>query len=186
MVVVAEASSADQLVTCMDGTSDVALVDHDLGGRREGLWAARQLTRRRGGPRVLIHSASVDGPLAAAALVAGADGLIATESLGAELCCAVRRIAKGGWYPPSLTRSVAQLTRSRLHHRDRAILAMLLAGLESDEIAQRLMIGPRELDERRGTMLLALAPTPTIGAVPWPHEPSQPSPTAGRQTGTGR
>src|SRR5438105_673486 len=53
---------------------DVAVVDYQLGGRN-GLWLSRKLKRLRVPPAVLVYSAYTDGVLAAAAVVAEADGV---------------------------------------------------------------------------------------------------------------
>ena len=66
---------------------DVAVVDYHLGGRN-GLWLSRKLKRLTRPPRVVIYSAYYDGLLAAAAVVAEADGLISKGSLGSELTAA--------------------------------------------------------------------------------------------------
>src|ERR1700741_5452502 len=71
---------------------DVAVVDYQLGSR-SGLWLTRMLKRLERAPRVVIYSAYCDGPLAAACVVAGADGLISKGGVGAELCHAGRAVA---------------------------------------------------------------------------------------------
>jgi CheY-like chemotaxis protein len=54
---------------------DVAVVDYQLGGRN-GLWVSRKLKHLPRPLRVVIYSAYCDGVLAAAAVVAEADGLV--------------------------------------------------------------------------------------------------------------
>jgi DNA-binding NarL/FixJ family response regulator len=158
MIVVAEARSADEALGYLEEGDDVAVLDYHLGAGRDGLWATRRLKRRHGGPRVLIYSAFADSALGVAALVAGADGLLGKGSLGEELCIAIRRLAGGRQYLPAIPLSVAQAMRSQLSPSDQAIFGMLLASVPPDEIVDRLGIGPDELDDRRGIMLVALAP----------------------------
>ena len=72
----------------------MAVVDYQLGSR-SGLWLTRMLKRLERAPRVVIYSAYCDGPLAAACVVAGADALVSKGGVGAELCDAVRAVARG-------------------------------------------------------------------------------------------
>ena len=171
MVVVAEARSAVEAVSYLDDGDDVAVLDYHLGGGRDGLWATRRLKRREQVPRVLIYSAFADSALGVAALVAGADGLLGKGSLGEELCNAIRRLARGRQYLPPIPLSVAQAMRSQLRPSDQAIFGMLLAGVEPGEIVDRLTIGLDELDDRRGIMLLAIAPSTGSSDMAKTHAP---------------
>jgi DNA-binding NarL/FixJ family response regulator len=158
MVVVAEARSADEALGYVGEEDHVAVLDYHLGGGRDGLWVTRQLKRRQPAPRVLIYSAFADSALAVAAVVAGADGLLAKTSLGEELCDAIRRVARGRQNLPAIPPAVAHAMRSQLRPADQAIFGMLLAGLSAAEIVDRLRITAKELDDRRGLMLRAIAP----------------------------
>lgn len=159
MEVVFEAHSAEEALGGGERSEDVVVLDYHLGGSRDGLWVTRQLKRRSSPPRVLIYSAFADSALAAAALVAGADGLLSKTSLGEELCDAIRALARGRRYLPAIPQTVAQALCSQLQPGDRAIFGMLLADVEPDEITERLRMPLGQLDDRRGIMLRALAPT---------------------------
>jgi DNA-binding NarL/FixJ family response regulator len=158
MIVVAEARSADEALGYLEEGDDVAVLDYHLGAGRDGLWATRRLKRRHGAPSVLIYSAFADSALGVAALVAGADGLLAKGSLGDELCNAIRRLAGGRQNLPAIPLSVAHAMRSQLRPSDQAIFGMLMAGVPPEGIVDRLSISRDELDDRRGIMLVALAP----------------------------
>jgi DNA-binding NarL/FixJ family response regulator len=73
---------------------DVAVVDYQLGGR-SGLWVSRKLKRLPDPPAVLIYSAFSDYLLAAACVVAQANGLVSKAALGSDLCDRVREAARG-------------------------------------------------------------------------------------------
>src|ERR1700753_3015963 len=73
---------------------DAAIVDYQLGGR-SGLWCSRRLKALQPPPAVLIYSAFSDHLLAAASVVARADGLVSKAALGAELCDRIRDAARG-------------------------------------------------------------------------------------------
>ena len=158
MRVVAEASSVDEALGRLESPFDVAIVDYHLGDGRDGLSLTADLKRLRPPPRVLIYSAFADGALAVSAVIAGADGLLSKHELGQELCRAVRRLARDLHHLPAVTASVADVMRSRLEPRDKAIFGMLLHGIAPDVIAERLSITDEELHSRSAIMLRALKP----------------------------
>lgn len=67
--------------------------------------------------------------------------------------------------PPvsAVPRSLARALSIQLRPDDRAILWTLLADAEPGEIAQRLRLSLRQLDDQRGRMLLALAASHAAG-----------------------
>jgi DNA-binding NarL/FixJ family response regulator len=131
---------------------DVAVVDYQLGSR-SGLWLTRMLKRLERPPGVVIYSAFSDGPLAAACVVAGADGLVNKGGPGAELCHAIRAVARGQSRLPLVPPTLAGAMRRRLGSEEQAIFGMLLAGIDPDEVAATLGISPGSLDSRRWAML---------------------------------
>lgn len=131
---------------------DVAVVDYQLGSR-SGLWLSRMLKRLEPAPRVVIYSAYCDGPLSAACVVAEADALVSKGGVGNELCDAVRAVADGaGWLQPVPPR-LAEAMRRRLEPEDQAIFGMLLAGIETAEVAATLGMPRAGLESRMWAML---------------------------------
>jgi DNA-binding NarL/FixJ family response regulator len=146
---------------------DVAVVDYQLGSR-SGLWLTRMLKQLEPAPGVLMYSAYCDGPLMAACVVAGADGLVSKGGAGAELCHAVRAVARGQSRLPVVPPALAGAMRRRLGAEEQAIFGMLLAGIHPSEIAITLGLSEHALDTRRWAMLHkleALRPDPA-GARP--------------------
>jgi DNA-binding NarL/FixJ family response regulator len=131
------------------------VVDYQLGSR-SGLWLTRMLGRLERAPRVVIYSGYCDGPLAAACVVAGADGLVSKGGVGAELCDAVRAVARGQSRLPVVPPTLAGAMRRRLGAEEQAIFGMLLAGIEPSEIATTLGVSDAGLDSRRWAMLQKL------------------------------
>ena len=152
-VVVDAACSAEEARSLAEREPiDVAVVDYQLGSR-SGLWLTRKLKELEPAPRVVMYSAYTDGPLAAACVVAGADGLVGKGSVGAELCHAVRAVARGHSRLPLVPPTLAGAMRRRLGHQEQAIFGMLLAGIDPSEIATTLGISERALDAHRWAML---------------------------------
>jgi DNA-binding NarL/FixJ family response regulator len=153
IVVVEAASSAEEARSLAEHEPiDVAVVDYQLG-THSGLWLTRMLKRLEPAPRVVIYSAYCDGPLAAACVVAGADGLISKGGVGSELCHAVRAVARGYSRLPMVPPALASAMRRRLGAEEQAIFGMLLAGIEPSDVAATLGISAHGLDSRRWAML---------------------------------
>jgi DNA-binding NarL/FixJ family response regulator len=160
-------ASAEAAVSFAEATPiDVAVVDYQLGGRN-GLWASRKLKRLREPPRVVIYSAYSDSVLAAACVVAEADGLLSKARVGSELCDAIRRVARGQLLLPPVAPTLAASMRRRLESDEQAIFGMLLAGIAPAEIARTLGLSAGEVESRLWTMLrklerLELQPSDTL------------------------
>lgn len=134
---------------------DVAVVDYQLGSRN-GLWVSRKLKRLARPPKVLVYSAYSDGVLAAASVVAEADGLLSKACVGAELCDAIRQVARGRLLLPAVPSSLTASMRRRLDPEEQAIFGMLLAGIGTSEIAATMALSGAGLESRLGSMLRKL------------------------------
>jgi DNA-binding NarL/FixJ family response regulator len=134
---------------------DVAVVDYQLRARN-GLWLSRKLKRLANPPAVLIYSAYTDGVLAAAAVVAQADGIVSKGGLGAELCSSIRSVAGGRRRLPPVAPWLGDALRSCLDEEQQAIFGMLLAGFEPAEISEMLSLSASEVESRLWAMLRAL------------------------------
>jgi DNA-binding NarL/FixJ family response regulator len=154
--VVAAVESAEAALSVAENESfDVAVVDYQLGAHN-GLWVSRKLKRLPRPPAVLIYSAYADDVLAAAAVVAQADGIVSKGGLGSELCTAIRNVAGGGHQLSPVPPWLGDALRRRLDHEEQAIFGMLLAGLNTDEIAHRLDLSSPALESRLRAMLQRL------------------------------
>jgi DNA-binding NarL/FixJ family response regulator len=171
MRVVTEARSAEEALTRLTDSIDVAVIDYHLGDGRDGLSLTADLKALEDGPRVLVYSAFADLGLAVAALIAGADGLVGKHELGQEVCRAIRTVAGGQNRLPAIPASVVQAMRARLQPPDQAIFGMLVDGIDSNVIAECLGITRRELHRRRLMMLRSL----TTGTTPMPVSPTDAS-----------
>jgi DNA-binding NarL/FixJ family response regulator len=169
-IMVAEAGSASEATSELARWADVAVIDYHLGGR-DGLWLTRQIKQRPSPPPVLVYSAFADSVLAAAAVVAGADGLLGKRAIAEEVMIAIRRLFHGRRYFPAIPDSTIALLRSRLLSRDQAIFSMLVDGLVSEEIGSRLGISRAALDARRQVILRAIAPGRAGAGLPDPQHP---------------
>jgi DNA-binding NarL/FixJ family response regulator len=153
-VVAAVATAAEGLAVAEREVIDLAVIDYQLGAR-SGLWLSRKLKRLRRPPKVVIYSAYADDVLAAAAVVAEADGVVSKSGLASELCDAIRDVAGGGHRLRPVPPWLAEGLRHRFGHQEQAIFGLLLAGLPRDEIAETLGMSMDGLDSRLWVMLRA-------------------------------
>jgi two-component system, NarL family, response regulator DevR len=131
---------------------DVAIVDYQLGGHT-GLWVCRKLKRLPDPPAVLICSAFSDYLLAAACVVAEANGLVSKAALGSDLCDRIRQVAGGATCLPIVPPALASGMRRRLDAEEQAIFGMLLAGIPKRDIGETLKLSDGELESRLWRML---------------------------------
>jgi DNA-binding NarL/FixJ family response regulator len=150
--VAAAGSAREALEQAQRVHPDVAVVDFQLGDR-DGLTLCRQLKELPTRTRVLIYSAFADGPLALAAVIAGADGVVHKSALAEHLCHAIRMVAAGGAAVPAISPAAHAMVAECLEPDDLPILGMLLAGNEPDEIAEVLRVEPDWLAARRWAMV---------------------------------
>jgi DNA-binding NarL/FixJ family response regulator len=133
-------------------TPHVAIVDFQLGDR-DGLTLCRQLKELPTPTRVVLYSAYADGPLALAAVIAGADGVVHKAALAEHLCHAIRTVARGGAAVPAISPASHAMVAECLEADDLPILGMLVAGTEPAEIADVLGVPLDWLVARRWAMV---------------------------------
>lgn len=136
---------------------DVAVVDYQLAGR-SGLWCSRKLKRLPQPPAVLVYSAFSDQLLAAACVVAQADGLVSKAAFGSELCECIRDAACGISRLPMVPPLLAKSMRRHLDAPEQAIFGMMQAGISPDQIGRTLGMDHGQLEGRLWTMLRKLEP----------------------------
>lgn len=154
-VVAAVASAEAAMSVAETEPIDVAVVDYQLRGRN-GLWVTRKLKRLLQPPAVVIYSAYTDGALAAAAVVAEADGIVSKGGRGSELCAAIRSVAHGRQQLPPLPSWLSDVLRRRFDAEEQAIFGMLLAGIKPHEIADTLELSAARLESLQWAMLRRL------------------------------
>ena len=167
-VVATAASAREALADAARVAPDVAVVDFHLGDG-DGLTLCRAMKRLPRPPRVLVYSAYADGPLTAAAVVAGADAVLSKGTLGEEVVRTIRTLAHGRRAIPPIPRAVLRSLRARLEPADQSILGMLIQGITPSEVASVLRISQSRLESRRAAIVHALMAVTPDGS---PLEPA--------------
>ena len=108
-------------------------------------------------------------------LESGAQGLLLKSAYKPELVDAAQKVAQGETFmgrqfSMMMTREYRRLTNMKVSKkqvttREKEILSLLVEGLTSSEIAERLYISPRTVDKHRTNLLKKLGQKNTAGLV---------------------
>ncbi|HWX52105.1 MAG TPA: response regulator [Solirubrobacteraceae bacterium] len=131
---------------------DVCLVSYELA-ESSGLILTYELKGLEQPPRVVVYADRLDGVLAGAARVAGADGVIGSTTSGRELAQVIRRVVAGERQFPIVTPAALSGLASRVEAEDRPALAMLVYDTPAADVADVLGVSERWLSARRWAML---------------------------------
>ncbi|RIV20051.1 DNA-binding response regulator [Fibrisoma montanum] len=150
---------------------DVVLMDISLPGM-SGIQTTQVISRLYKGVRVLMLSMHNNEDYILRSVEAGAYGYILKDSSSDEMVKAIRTIASGEKYYSSpvatiiLNGYMQQLKKgekhgraqrqSRLSKKEREILQFLVEGMSSREIAEKLQLSVRTVDNHRANMMRRL------------------------------
>lgn len=157
VVVVGECGSVDEALQVAERTRPrVIILDWMLGGGI-GLDFLRAV-RIDPPPRVLVFSANTTELAIREALAAGACGYIEKTASFTEFTTAVNTIIAGQTYfGPAVTRIVQRMVTNpvnstELSPRERDVLRLVAEGLSSKEIADKLGLSVRTVENHRGNI----------------------------------
>lgn len=174
MVVVGSAASATaarQLT--IEEAPTVCVLDLQLPDG-DGISLGLELKARWPDTKVLMLTMSDDAADVIRSVAAGIEGYVVKDSDPAELMSALRAVAEGvvvlgrGASRPVVAAASAQPNASpiaRLDAKDREILALLVRGLSTTEIANELFYAPKTIRNRITQMLARLGVTTRDEAI---------------------
>jgi two-component system response regulator NreC len=171
--VVGEAAEGAQAVRlAAELAPHVVVMDIGLAGL-SGIEATKRLVRAR--PEVVVVALSMhdDAPTVNRALRAGARGYVLKGSGVAALCQAIRTVLRGETYlSPALSEYVlpAYLKRGGedvdpLSDRENEILALVAEGFTGRQVAERLGLKPKTVENHRARIMEKLGIHTTAGLV---------------------
>lgn len=151
---------------------DVVVMDIGLVGP-SGIETTRRLVRERPGTTVIALSMHDDAPTVDRALRAGARGYVLKGSGVAALCDAIRTVRRGETYlSPAVSEYVLQGFLGRgaddvdpLSERETGILRLVADGLTGRQIAERLGLKPKTVENHRARIMEKLGIHTTAGLV---------------------
>ena len=126
---------------------DVVVLDYDLE-RTDGLSLCLRIKQRREPPAVVIYSGYAAPALVLAATVAQADAVVHKADPVDVLLGALRRLTDGDRLLASPAPDLLEAAAARLDAADVPVMALLLHGIRTPDIAQTLALGEREAARR--------------------------------------
>lgn len=140
-----------------------------------GIQLANKIVSKFPDARILVMADTDADPVLSEFLDSGAQGLLLKSAHKLELLDAAQKVAAGEHFlgkqfSHMMTREYLRLTRIRKNKkhitlREREVLNLLVEGLTSTEIAQKLFISPRTVDKHRTNLLKKLNQKNTAGLV---------------------
>jgi DNA-binding NarL/FixJ family response regulator len=163
--VVAEANDGEEAIRrVLDGGIDLAILDVSMP-RKTGLQAAREITQRRPGVRVLMLSMHENEEFLFEALAAGASGYVLKTAVDRDLLDACRAAMRGEpfLYPGAVRALIREhLERARrgeparsdpLTPREQEIVKLIAEAHTNDQIAEMLVISKKTVERHRANIL---------------------------------
>jgi DNA-binding NarL/FixJ family response regulator len=152
--VVGEAADAETALAELTSLeADLLIVDVNLPGR-SGLDALPDLLAAAPGAKAIVLSMQSHPRYAHQAFAAGANGYVVKDAVEHELIAGVDEVASGGTYvSPGLGARLvgdrADAARPHLSRREQEIAGLVARGLSNREIAERLWLSPRTVENHR-------------------------------------
>ena len=163
--VVAEADDgAEAIRRALEEDVELVILDVTMP-RMTGLQAARELTRRKPGVKVLMLSMHANEQYLFEAVDAGARGYVLKSAVDRDLVEACRATARGAPFicPDSVSENVRQriaraangeaLSASPLSARESEVLKLVAEGYSSKAIAEALVISEKTVDRHRANII---------------------------------
>ena len=166
MKVVGEASTGYEAISAVESSQpDIVVMDINMP-ELNGLEATRQIRKSHPSVKVLVLTMYTNEEYVLQLLQAGASGYVVKESIPAELINAIRAIHAGNSFlSPSISRNVIDGylrnateenltdTFDRLTDREREIMQLLVEGISTKEIANKLSISAKTVGVHRVNLM---------------------------------
>ena len=158
------------------GGVDLVITDLDLPDI-DGLEVARQIRERAPTAALLLLTMHADDEHIRGMMALGLNGYLLKQAAVQELPTAIRPIAQGETYlSPQVARRMMQQMQGNdrrlvaLTERERQVLSLLASGATSKEIARRLGLSAKTIDNHRARILQKLGVTNTAAAISHAYE----------------
>ena len=178
--ILSEVDNGALVLTAVESTNATLCVLSFKMPEISGIQLADKIVEKNPSVKVLVLAHEDTDSVLDEFLDSGANGLLLKSADRIELLDAARKVAVGEHYlgkqfSRRMTREYVRLARlknSRKHitRREREVLSLLVDGLTSIEIAEKLYISPRTVDKHRTNLLKKLDLKNTAGLVRYAME----------------
>jgi len=174
--VVGEASNGNELLQMLEKTKpDLVLLDIIMPDGMDGIETARRLNNNYPDIKILMLSSENSRDVINELINIGINGFISKKACdgGAELANAIRSVVSGlEYFGRDITQILYSVFVSRkaagmpeLTAREKEIIALCREGLQSKEIADRLIISTRTVDTHKNNIFRKLGINNTVELV---------------------
>ena len=127
------------------GRADVVLMDVNLGKKKSGIDATREIKAKEGAPAVLVLTMFTDPSTVSDAIKAGAEGYLSKEADREKVASAIRDVAAGkSVLDPNVTAGIFGRIGGRDAHslsdRELTVLQEIAHGNSTREVAQKIHV----------------------------------------------
>jgi DNA-binding NarL/FixJ family response regulator len=159
----------EALNACLEAPPDLLIADLHLPDM-DGRSLIRALRLRGVGARAIVLTAHPDARLPGELVGLGVAGFVDKSSPLAQVERAVRRVLEGGMFfsaplpAPAAARAAPEAPLSVLSPREMDVLRLVVCGLASKEVGDRLGLSPRTVEKHRAHILakLGIRDLPTL------------------------
>ncbi len=140
---------------------DIVVMDYQLPGR-DGISLSRELRRRPPCPAVVLYSAFADRAMVVPARIAGVRAIADKAIEPRDLTLLIRRVAAGEDLLPAPDADLLRDAGHRLRPDELPVLAMLMSGATTREIAELNGVTPEGVEAQVDRILARLVVSPTV------------------------
>ncbi|MDH5737012.1 MAG: response regulator transcription factor [Gammaproteobacteria bacterium] len=135
---------------------DYLILDYQMPGG-DGMSGLLSVRRRHPEVKIILLTGVHSGAVLTSVLDAGVKGIILKEGEGDELLRAIKHIEEGEYYVSDAARDMLTRTpHTQLTRREQQVLSMIAEGLNNNEMAEKLKLSPKTIDNHRSNMMRKL------------------------------
>jgi len=164
-IIIGEVGDGDELLACLEnGIPDLLILDISMP-KVSGIDLAATLKKKYPALKILILTMHKNKQFLYGAMAAGADGYLIKSDSDNELLLAINKIRNGRTYispflADDFTEDVLNAYRNQEAHpfkgltkREKQVLALVVDGYTSKDMAAKLSLSPRTVDHHRSNLL---------------------------------
>ncbi|MCB0372535.1 MAG: response regulator transcription factor [Muricauda sp.] len=160
--IVGQAANGQEALDILETTTpDVLLLDIEMP-EVDGFQVLKALKKRKSTTKVLVLTMHHSGAFVQNIVSAGADGYLKKDSDQHILIGAIEQVhTSGSYFPPETTQMVIQSLREKnkqgmVTPREKEVILLIVEGLTTKEIAERLHLSKHTVESHRQNILLKL------------------------------